>query len=925
MKPKREFLDPRKKLVEEVVDWLCGGGSHVSKIRSTPEGACSLAHVAVIVPTAQSARNLRFALAERAARDARGAILPPEITMANALLEPDGMCVATEAEELAAMADVLMECDISQYGSLFPKPPAERTLDWALDTGGMILSLYAPLGENALAMSDVKPQLDASRWLDLAALERLFVENLAAKGIAARSVGRRTAVANGCREEGIEEIVLPSCVDVNGAFVEYLGNSPQTVTVLIHADEKDSGKFDDWGRPVAFFSADIAPGMIESLPTAVVESDEIAKHFRAVREDESLPALVVCDSEMYPELEGAFQNYFSGEELVLRNPSKEKLTKSSLGRLLGAIVRLAAERDYETFSTFVRTGDAARWAENALGFSSAEVAESVGALDAVQNGYLPRTVDEVIRGASERAVSAWSGNERRAAAGLERLARAVRSELDDPFGFLKKIFSSLVLDEKRPADRELIAAARTVRDLREMCSSPSIPEKSRRGIFARLLKAASYMLEPVQENVLVTTGWLELPWCPDDEIVIAGFNEGCVPENIVGHPFLPDSLREELKLSANFSREARDSFIFAQAAACRRRGAVSVFLHQIAGDKNVMKPSRILFGGVSDENLPRLALRLYTLSKGIEGAPGKELPPAWRLKLPIPPKGINFRERISPTRLDQYVRCPFNFFLQEVFGERSNDRAQELDAMAFGNLCHEVLDRFAKEGPKDSTDPGEIASYLADQVRLRLKSFGEDLPAVVELQGEAAIERLKAFSVIQASRRKAGWRIACSERNLECRIKGCPTLLRGKVDRVDVHERTGEIAIIDYKTWSRAKEEYYSDSVQLPVYRAMLEASGLFDPAAVKSSKAFYCILAERAEDTLFDEGHAFHSGGQSEAEDLIALYLTDIAKGIFYPPRSVSGKQAWRDSYGSIIWQSPEEGVDPEWIEDQKSRREAE
>ena len=86
MKPKREFLDPRKKLVEEVVDWLCGGGSHVSKIRSTPEGACSLAHVAVIVPTAQSARNLRFALAERAARDARGAILPPEITMANALL-----------------------------------------------------------------------------------------------------------------------------------------------------------------------------------------------------------------------------------------------------------------------------------------------------------------------------------------------------------------------------------------------------------------------------------------------------------------------------------------------------------------------------------------------------------------------------------------------------------------------------------------------------------------------------------------------------------------------------------------------------------------------------------------------------------------------------------------------------------------------
>lgn len=920
---KKIFLSPERKLVDETVDWLCGCARFDSKIRKTPEGARSLAHILVVVPTAQSGRNLRLAIAKKAAAGECGAILPPKITMANALLETSDVRMASEAEELAAMATVLMDCDIARYTSLFPKPPAERTVDWALDMAGMILSVQSVLGEAGLAMSDVKPAVDADRWCNLGALEKLFTENLATNGLISRGEARRAAVAAGCREEGIEEIVLPSAVDIQRAFTEYLANSSQDVSILVHAREEDAWRFDEWGRPTGTFAADLGPEMIESLPTAVVEADEIAKYFRSVGKDEELPALVVCDGEMYPELEGAFQNQFSEEELFLRNPSREHLSKSSLGRLLGAIVRLGVERDYDTFSALVRTGDIARWATGALGVSAACIAEYTGALDAVQNEHLPRTIDETIASAAARAASAWSEGDRRAAEGLKLLAEAVKAELDEPFEFLRKIFASLTLDEKRPADRELIAAAEVVRELRQACESEAVPVRFRRRLFARLLKNASYMLEPTAENVLAVTGWLEVQWCPADEIVIAGFNEGCVPGNIVGHPFVPDSLRMELKVSTNASREARDSFIFAQAVACRAKGAVSVYLHQIAGDKNVMKPSRILFNGISDTDLPALARRLYALTKGNEGAPVKELPQAWRLKLPVPPAGLVFREKISPTALDQYIRCPFNFYMQEVFGESSDDRAQELDAMAFGNLCHSALESFAGNGPKDSTDPDEIAAFLADEVHRQLKSFGENLPVVIELQGDAAIERLKAFSVIQASRRKAGWRIACSEQTLECRIKGCPTLLRGKVDRIDLHETTGDIAVIDYKTWNYAKEEYYRDSIQLPVYRAMVEASGLFDPEKARSAKAFYCVLGERPEDVVFDEKNAFHEGEQSAAEDRIVGFLTDIAKGIFYPPKTVSGKQVWQKDYGSVIWQSPEEGVDAGWLDDQKSRKE--
>ena len=109
----------------------------------------------------------------------------------------------------------------------------------------------------------------------------------------------------------------------------------------------------------------------------------------------------------------------------------------------------------------------------------------------------------------------------------------------------------------------------------------------------------------------------------------------------------------------------------------------------------------------------------------------------------------------------------------------------------------------------------------------------------------------------------------------------------------------------------------------MPIYRAMLEASGLFNAAQARTSKAFYCVLAERAEDVKFDVENACGEGGQSESEDLIVGYLTSIAKGIFYPPKVTSGKAVWEQDYAQLIWRSLEEGIDCAWIEDQKSRME--
>ena len=65
-----------KKPIDEIVDRLA------DEVRSDPSGAKSLAHLLVIVPTAQSGRRLRLKLAER-----MGAVIPPEIRLPQQLLE----------------------------------------------------------------------------------------------------------------------------------------------------------------------------------------------------------------------------------------------------------------------------------------------------------------------------------------------------------------------------------------------------------------------------------------------------------------------------------------------------------------------------------------------------------------------------------------------------------------------------------------------------------------------------------------------------------------------------------------------------------------------------------------------------------------------------------------------------------------------
>src|SRR5574344_2718216 len=145
---KLEFLPPAMTLVDAVADWL------LKRVQLTPAGARSLAHLMVVVPTAQAGRQLRLALARRAAP---GGILPPVILEPMRLVEPadSSRKTASPLEAAAVFVSFLTTVHLKSWNTLLPAAPEKIDAAWALGLAGQLDGIWSALGANGLVMADV--------------------------------------------------------------------------------------------------------------------------------------------------------------------------------------------------------------------------------------------------------------------------------------------------------------------------------------------------------------------------------------------------------------------------------------------------------------------------------------------------------------------------------------------------------------------------------------------------------------------------------------------------------------------------------------------------------------------------------------------------------------------------------------------------
>jgi RecB family exonuclease len=539
-------------------------------------------------------------------------------------------------------------------------------------------------------------------------------------------------------------------------------------------------------------------------------------------------------------------------------------------------------------------------------------------LDGYHARHLPDRIPERWAGRPERTL------EREAVRALDRLradTHALLGELDTrearPLpawtgalrALLVRAHCEAALDRETQAGHAALAALRALGEAlaefdalpRDLAEATPFDAPAALHLLLRATAGAS-VPQRREAGAVELLGWLELALDDAPVLVLTGMNEGRVPEPVRGVASLPDALRTGLSLPDEAQRHARDAW--ALGVMCHARASLTVIAGRRGLDDEPLLPSRLLFHAdpetvirrvqrvLAEEPAPVPAPEPALADDGVSGVAiggggrnGGDPPPAARRCLPMGPRPPV--ETVSVTGFRTYLRSPYLFHLQQQLRlEQADDDARELDALEFGTLAHDVLAAFGEdERVRDTTDAALVARALDTALgRLATERFGDrPLPAVL-LQLEQLRRRLAAFAAWQAQRAAEGWRIAkCEWSPKEPVILACtsgPVELRGRIDRIDVHEGQKRWALFDYKTSNepkspgtahRAKDGTWRD-LQLPLYE-LLARSFAAEHACERPPLLGYVVLPRDAAKTgalIADWSPEFVEEAQEQARSLV-------------------------------------------------------
>ena len=194
--------------------------------------------------------------------------------------------------------------------------------------------------------------------------------------------------------------------------------------------------------------------------------------------------------------------------------------------------------------------------------------------------------------------------------------------------------------------------------------------------------------------------------------------------------------------------------------------------------------------------------------------------------------------RSSVSQLEAYANCPYKFFLR--YGIKLKETAAfEIDNRDTGNVFHEVIDLFSKKLKEDGKNWRDFSDeYARDTVEELLQKVTDIYGACVfqdSARNRLNIYRLKKALVTSVlSIRYQIQKGAFEPEAFEVPFRRDVVLpggkdkkrvlrLRGKIDRVDLAKKDGQVfvRIVDYKSSSKKlnpPDLYEGSQLQLPMY-----------------------------------------------------------------------------------------------------------
>jgi hypothetical protein len=216
------------------------------------------------------------------------------------------------------------------------------------------------------------------------------------------------------------------------------------------------------------------------------------------------------------------------------------------------------------------------------------------------------------------------------------------------------------------------------------------------------------------------------------------------------------------------------------------------------------------------------------------------------------PGMVDSEHPISPSRVETYAKCPFQYFLINVLRTKPLDdplEELEIDALTRGDLIHQVLAEYFRGLTVEKID---LHTLSHDELRQSFDTFSDSFRAQAQSDVRADIDVLhsanwatihtRAFRAVEMAHvESADWLPGYTELGLGLPIDdsdadsssdpepidvplqdGTTVRLRGRVDRVDLSRDGKHTRLVDYKSGKYNKDSYLflngGRNIQLAAY-----------------------------------------------------------------------------------------------------------
>ena len=940
--PERLFLNKPAPLLPQVTEVLARGWIG---------GLLDLSGTLVVLPTKGARRRLHESLAMMAGKEC---MLPPSWFLPMQFLEHGIVNPAPAPAEQLCWIGVIKGLSKQDLRGLFPgrSVPVMDTAQ-AAELGARIASLRADLAGAGLSLKEASSKVgrdqdgrEEPRWATLRALEEKFVAALGEAGFHDRIEAQLGGMRKPRLPEEVTRVVIAGVPDLPPAFVKAIPallDAGIEVRILVHDPESKGGEwFDDCGRPReewALKSIDLPDERIHACADEEAMAESVAALCGASGGTYRTTAIGATSTELAAHLHDSMEE----RGLLTYNPAGHPLDITAIGRLLKMTLQCLEEGDFRSELGLIRHADVQAWLSRS---GSAFGGSQLKRLDQLQREVIPASLKDLL--------PRWPANpdpdpereERRKEEDLRLKEALLRFQaLLEPLAqgaggmpvmaYLAEIYRERRIDRMPGAEEAASKIREWILSTRHL--TVSLPSREVITLLLGVLSAGAFTGEKPADAMEVQ-GWLELLWDDAPHLVIAGMNDGLVPEVRPVDPFLPEKSRESLGMPCNSQRFVRDCYLIHALTASRPEpgGRVDFLLSRHDGEGSFLKPSRLLLK-CPDADLPG---RVSLLFRNTERRPGSAWRPSWRLKA----ERIRSPDHVSASSVREYLSCPSRYFFKKLARlEKEEFGIEEVEATVFGTLLHETFQRFGIDpNLRDLTDATEIGDHLEGIWRGIFRGkFGSDLSLALLYQQEIGVRRLRKAAEVQALERAQGWRIAACELEFEgFRPSGIdaatmPLPLEGRIDRVDYRETAEGIEwrILDYKSGEKAEppekthfkaisklddkslykphelmkltkkvkarrgesglKQYEARwiDLQLPIYALLGEAirdgSHTMKGLSIKggSVSSGYFLLPANLDDTDVKTFAGFEGWRESAAECLAGVSRA-ISEGVFWPPR---------------------------------------